>query len=243
MGRTTAGRHRGAATTGRDGATATTGRHRGTAPTGKTYFIKEFAGHGIGCEYDNRFLIRFTLQKVDGEYQGACYAFSKPDAGRGRTNFLGPLCGGVAPDGAIYIGSIYDSGWLGGNNTGDIVRLVPNGKLPNGIRELRVTRDGFEIEFIRAVDRAAATNLSAYSILGYNRIWKGSYATPDSNRHTLPVKWVAISNDKKTVRLTVPNRRAGGYVYEVSVGRIGAKSQPELWPATGYYTLHRIPRK
>jgi mono/diheme cytochrome c family protein len=223
-------------------AHTTAGRHGGTAPTGRTYFCKEFAGHGIGCEYDNRFLIRFTLQKVDGEYQGACYAFSKPEAGRGKTNFLGPLCGGVAPDGAIYIGSIYDSGWLGGNNTGDIVRLVPNGKLPNGIRELRVTKDGFEIEFIRAIDRAAATKPAAYSITGYNRIWKGSYATPDSNRHTLPVKTVSVSKDKKTVRLVVPNRRAGGYLYEVRVGEIGAKPQRALWPATGYYTLHRIPK-
>jgi len=207
----------------------------------KTHFVEAFAGHGIGCEYDNRFLIRFTLQKVDGVYQGACYAFSKPNAGIGKTNFLGPLCGGVAPDGAIYIGSIYDSGWLGGPNTGDIVRLVPNGKLPNGIRELRVSKEGFEIEFIRSVDREEASKAGAYSIVGYNRIWKGSYSTPDSNRHKLPVKAVAVSKDNKTVRLTVPNRRSGGYLYEVRVGKIGTKSQRELWPATGYYTLHRIP--
>ncbi|MFQ5730731.1 MAG: hypothetical protein ACE5KM_02130, partial [Planctomycetaceae bacterium] len=208
----------------------------------KSYFIREFAGHGIGCEYDNRFLIRFTLQKVDGVYQGACYAFSKPNAGVGKTNFLGPLCGGVAPDGAIYIGSISDSGWLGGRNTGDIVRLVPNGKLPNGIRELRVTKDGFEIEFIRPVNRVAALKPGSYSISGYTRIWKGSYATPDSGRHTLAVKSVTISKDNKTVQLTVPNRRAGGYLYEVGVGKIGAKPQAELWPASGYYTLHRIPK-
>jgi hypothetical protein len=159
-----------------------------------------------------------------------------------KTNFTGPLCGGVAPDGAIYIGSIYDSGWLGGRNTGDIVRLVPNGKLPNGIRELRVTKDGFEIEFIRPIDGEAALKSGAYSIVGYNRIWKGAYATPDSNRHTLAVKSVSVSKDNRTVRLVVPNRRAGGYLYEVSVGEIGAKPQAVLWPATGYYTLHRIPR-
>ena len=214
----------------------------GLTPSAR-HFVKAFAGHGIGCEYDNRFLIRFSLQKVDGEYQGACYAFSKPNSGVGGKNFTGPLCGGVAPDGAIYIGSIYDSGWLGGRNTGDIVRLVPNGKLPNGIRELRVTKDGFEIEFIRAIDRAKANKPDAYSITGYNRIWKGSYSTPDSNRHTLKVTRIAISKDNKTVRLTVPKRRAGGgYLYEVSVGKIGAKSQPELFPTTGYYTLHRIPK-
>ncbi|HVW00637.1 MAG TPA: c-type cytochrome, partial [Planctomycetaceae bacterium] len=32
-----------------------------------------FAGHGIGCEYDNRFLMRFTLQRVGETFQGAAY--------------------------------------------------------------------------------------------------------------------------------------------------------------------------
>ena len=30
-----------------------------------------FAGHGIGCEYDSRYLIRFSLQKVGDTFQGA----------------------------------------------------------------------------------------------------------------------------------------------------------------------------
>jgi len=213
---------------------------RGSAT--KTHFVKAFSGHGIGCEYDNRFLIRFTLQQVDGVYQGACYAFSKPNRGAGGTNFTGPLCGGVAPDGAIYIGNISDSGWLGGNNTGDIVRLVPNGKLPNGIRELRVTKDGFELEFIRPVNHTAAMKPDNYSLTGYTRVWKGGYATPDSDRHTLKVSSTSITKDNRTVRLTVPGRRTGRYVYEVTCGNIGTAEQPELFPTTGYYTLHRIPR-
>ena len=213
----------------------------GLTPAARRVY-QAFAGHGIGCEYDSRFLIRFTLQKVGGEYQGACYAFSRPGKGLGKSNFLGPLCGGVAPDGAIYIGSIYDSGWLGGRNTGDIVRLVPNGKLPNGIRELRVTKDGFAIDFIKPVDRTAASKPDNYTISGYTRVWKGSYATPDSGRHTLKVAKAVLSRDGKTVRLTVPGRRAGQYVYDVTCGKIGTKDQSELWPATGYYTLHRIPK-
>jgi hypothetical protein len=89
------------------------------------------AGQGIGCEYDSRFLVRYTVQDVDGVLQGAVYHFSRPGAGTGKDNFLGPLCGAIAPNGDIYVGSIWDSGWQGGQNTGDIVRLRPNGKLPN----------------------------------------------------------------------------------------------------------------
>ncbi len=35
-----------------------------------------FAGHGIGCEYDTRFLVRFTLQRVGKTLPGAVYPFS-----------------------------------------------------------------------------------------------------------------------------------------------------------------------
>jgi len=32
-----------------------------------------------------------------------------------------------------------------------------------------------------------------------------------------------------------------GYVYDITCGRIGTGPNPALWPATGHYTLHRIP--
>eukprot|EP00913_Durusdinium_trenchii_P028308 g26536.t1 len=195
--------------------------------TRRSQFVQAFAGHGIGCEYDNRFLIRFSLQKVDGVMQGACYAFSKPNSGVGGKNFTGPLCGGVAPDGAIYIGSIYDSGWLGGRNTGDIVRLVPNGKLPNGIRELRATADGFEIEFIQPVNREEATKPASYSISGYTRVWKGSYATPDSGRHTLKVTAAVLSKNGKYENAVSRCREVAGIPdnYHVLFLQGGASSQ------------------
>jgi len=208
----------------------------------KPGFSGTFAGHGIGCEYDSRFLVRFTTQKVGDVTQGAVYYFSRPNSGVGDNNFVGPICGAVAPNGDIYIGNIYDSGWLGGQNTGAITRLRPNGKLPNGIRELRATADGFEIEFQSEIDRAAATKKSSYTISGYTRAWQGSYATPDSGRHRAEVTAVIVAKDGRSLRLKVNGLREG-FVYEVSCGRIGADAKTPLWPATGHYTLHQIPRK
>lgn len=237
--------------------------------TGKEGY-PDLKGHGIGCEYNGRFLIRFSTQRVGEVIQGAVYPFSltddelvrglnsaatplgatnaievsggKPAAPRQQTvpNFEGPLCCGVSPKGEIYIGSISDSGWAGGQNTGSIVKLKGNGQRPNGIREIRATRDGFDIDFFAPVDRARATNPEHYSISGYTRVWGGAYATPDSDRHRCKVLAIELSDDGKTAKLKVDSRKSPNYVYDISCREVADPDKP-LFPAYGFFTLHRIP--
>lgn len=237
--------------------------------TGKEGY-PDLKGHGIGCEYNGRFLIRFTTQRVGDVMQGAVYPFSltddelvrgidnagpplgatnaievsggKPAAPRKQTvpNFEGPLCCGISPKGEIYIGSIADSGWAGGQNTGSIVKLKGNGQRPNGIREIRATRDGFDIDFFKAVDRARATNPEHYSISGYTRVWGGAYATPDSDRHRCKVLSVELSDDNKSAKLKVDSRKSPNYVYDISCRDVADPGKP-LFPADGFFTLHKIP--
>ena len=200
----------------------------------------QLLNHGIGCEYDSRFLIRFSVQQVGNSVQGACYYFSHPHQSAGGHNFVGPLCGAVAPNGDIYIGSIHDSGWLGGLNTGAITRLRRTGHMPNGIRELRATHDGFEIEFLHPINPQAAGNPERYVISGYTRKWSGNYATPDNGRHRVEIKNISVSEDARHVRLTV-DRLEAQHVYDVSCSHLATDDQP-LWPATGHYTMTRIPK-
>ncbi len=202
--------------------------------------IKEFAGHGIGAEYNGKHLIRFTYHEVDGQLQGATYFLTKPNFADVDASFLGPLSVAVSPRGEIYVGSIHDSGWLGGLNTGSIVKLTANGDLPAGIREIKSTSTGFEISFTRPVTRAEAAKPDSYSISGYTRVWQGSYATPDSGRYQPTIESVAVSKDGLTADLKVAPLKTG-FVYEINCG-VQVDGEP-LWPATGHYTLHRIPAK
>ncbi len=197
------------------------------------------SGHGIGCEYDSRFLVRFTLQPVGTTYQGAVYAFSQPPAEGGGGRFLGTLCGAVSPRGEIYVGSLDDSGWLGGPNVGDLVRLTPNGQLPLGIREVRATPRGFTISFTAAVDQVAAARPENYTIACYTRQWQGAYATPDSGRRQVKIERVAATHDGLSVALDV-DRLQENFVYEVTCGRIGPGAKTALQPATAYYTLNQF---
>ncbi|HLJ10786.1 MAG TPA: hypothetical protein VKU82_06335, partial [Planctomycetaceae bacterium] len=198
------------------------------------------AGHGIGCEYDNRFLVRFTLERVGNTFQGAVYPFSLPAQANARAGFLGTLCGAVSPRGDIYIGSIHDSGWLGGTNVGDVVRLRPNGKLPIGIREIRAAAGKFVITFTGPVDNAAAARRESYEIAGYTRQWQGAYATPDSGRHVLEIQSVDVSPDGRSV-VVHTSRPHEGCVYEITCGKIGPAAQHSLWPNIGHYTFNRLP--
>lgn len=202
--------------------------------------LSAFGGQLLGCEINNNMLIRMSLQTVGDVVQGAVYPFSKPAKEGDNANFVGPLCIGLSPDGEIYVGGLQDGGWAGGLNVGDIVKLSPSGQHPNGIREIRATRRGFEIEFFHKVDPALAVQTTQYKISGYTRVWKGDYATPDSGHHTGDITAAELSDDGRMVSLTVSGRKTG-HVYDVSVGDIGAEAQRHLWPSIGHFTLHRIP--
>lgn len=204
----------------------------------ESYPHQGIAGHGVGCEYNSKLLIRFTHHEVDGIRQGATYYLSKPDFPDASANFLGPLSITTGQTGEIYIGSIHDSGWLGGLNTGSIVKLKPSGDLPNGIQEIQATPDGFEIRFQQPVDRSAAENPGNYSLSGYTREWKGGYATPDSGRFQPKVEAARPSADGTSVRLRTSKLKTG-FVYEINC--LIKEADKPLWPATGHYTLHRIP--
>lgn len=215
--------------------------------------LQAFAGHGVGCEYNNRFLLRFSLQEVNGELQGACYEFTRsldtvpPDT----PLLLGPMCGAVGPDGHLYIGNIHDSGWLGGQNVGDIVRLEVQERLPNGIRELRARHDGFEVEFLEPVQGSHWEQTGTYELSGYTRVWQGSYATPDSGRYRPAIEQVSLSPDRKQARLIVKDLRPG-HVYDLHLQVEGSKGKnqdntsaptrpAEFFPVSAYYTMNQIP--
>jgi mono/diheme cytochrome c family protein len=208
----------------------------------KDYVVSELAGHGVGCEYDTRCLIRFTVQEVNGTVQGASYRFSLPDQPSGGGNFVGPVASAIGPDGGLYIGSIWDSGWQGGTNTGTIERMVPAKRMPNGIREIRATVGGFEVSFFHPFTADKATDVSNWSLQGYTRSWGGSYATPDSDRHPIVPSALTVSEDLKTVSIQTAALKAG-YVYEISVKKpLDESAAADFWPTEGHYSMKVVPK-
>jgi mono/diheme cytochrome c family protein/glucose/arabinose dehydrogenase len=197
-----------------------------------------FEGHLIGCEYDTRRLVRISLERVSGAFQGAVYPFSREPAA-GAETFEGPLVCAVAPNADLLIGNIRDSGWGAGSNTGSLVRLRRGGELPCGIAEVRARLDGFEIEFTAPVAAGPAGDATSYQVSSYRRVPTPAYGGPDQDRRVEKIRSIALSDDHRRVSVALGELREG-FVYEFHLADLAGGGL--FFPAEAYYTLRHRPR-
>lgn len=197
-----------------------------------------FTGHFVGCEYDTRRLVRMSLQKAGETFQGAVYPLTY-DEPRGDEWLLGPITCAVSPRGDLYVGGIRDSGWGGGNNLGELVRLrFDPQQLPAGIAEVRSHGDGFEIDFTQPITQPLAAETSHYAVSSYRRESTPAYGGPDLERRDERVTRATLADDGRTVRLELASPAREGYVYEFRLRGMTAAGV-EFHPAEAYFTLRQ----
>ncbi len=198
-----------------------------------------FEGHLIGCEYDTRRLIRMSLERVDGVYQGAAYPFSVPPAAADAPTFEGPVACAVSPAGDLYVCSMRDSGWGAGANTGSIVRLRPTGNWPLGIASATIAPRGFRLRFTGPVDADRGASAGNYAIESYRRISTPEYGGPDVDRRREAIRAVELSADRLEARIELGELRTD-CVYEIRVRGLGPGGA-SLVPDEAHYTVRRVP--
>ena len=197
------------------------------------------AGHVVGCEYDTRRLVRMSLERVAGDWQGAVYPMSiEPEDG--KPTFEGPLVCQVSPHGDLVVGNIRDSGWGAGSNTGSLVRLRWRGDYPPGIAEVHAEPDGFSIDLTQAVDRDRAAEAANYSVSSYRRTPTPNYGGPDQDRRVETIEAVIVATDGRRVSLRLKELRRG-FVYEFHLRNLSGTRQ--FFPAEAYYTLRNRPEE
>ena len=193
-------------------------------------------GSLIGCEYDSRRLIRMTLQRVDGTLQGCAYPFSYYHPVQGQA-FLGPLVAAVSPNGELYVGGIRDSGWGGGANLGELIRMRPRlDAIPAGVAKVEAISGGFRIVFTRPVERDLAGDPESYRVFSYRRVATPEYGGPDRERRRETIASVELSEDATSVVLRFPELREG-FVFEFNIRSLVREG--EFFPGEAFYTLHR----
>lgn len=197
-----------------------------------------YEGHLIGCEMNGLSLVRMSLQKVGDTYQGAAYMFSRP-VRADEANFEGPIVCKVSPQGDLMVGNLKDSGWSGGQNTGSIIRLRPNGNIPLGIAEVRATSSGFEVDFTQPVDAIKGAKIENYQLRSYQRISTPAYGGDDQDDRTERIESVRVSADRRRVTLDLASLRQG-FVYELNLASVGTGAE-ELFPNQAHYTMRAIP--
>lgn len=187
-------------------------------------------GQLVLCEYNNRFILRASLEDVEGSTQGACYPFIE--------NLLGPLCLAFAPDGALYVGSLREPAWGGEPEQGAIYRVSYSGKPSFGIRELKARADGFALTFFApAGDAATMADTARYRVRRYRHVFQGAYHSPPTDEEALHVASAAVEGDGTTVHLVLREPLIAGRIYEVRTTIPGAD------PAVAHYTMNKVPTR
>ncbi len=212
----------------------------GRAPAGMAWDTTE-GGFGpfpgqlfVGDQYEAS-VMRVSLERVNGHWQGACYPFRR-----------GLGCGVVrvafAPDGSLLVGGT-DRGWdsIGTNGLGySFERLVWSGEVPFELRTMSARSDGFRLSFTAPVDRALASDASLYQLESYTYLLHASYGSPEVERESLAVEEARVSADGRSVTLRVRGLRPG-FVHQLTFPGLRSAEGAAPWHDRAYYTLVEIP--
>lgn len=189
-----------------------------------------FDGQLLVGEFTNAAVNRVFLEKVGGEYQGACFPFLG-----GFPAAVVRLC--FAPDGSLFVG-MTNRGWSSLGNRSYGLSRVRLEKAPFAIKEMRAKPDGFELVFTEAVDPASLKN--AFAMSSFTFQYSSAYGGEEMETAELKVVSATPSADGVSVRLVVEGLKPL-YVHELRTTGLKSVSGRELDHPNGWYTLNRIP--
>jgi hypothetical protein len=194
-----------------------------------------FDGQLFVGEFTLASMSRVFLEKVNGEYQGACFPFRE-----GFGSAVLRMAQGV--DGSMFVG-LSNRGWssLGVASYG-LQRLVWTGKTPFEIKEMRAKPDGFELVFTKPVSEAMASDVKSYSMNSYTYRYHATYGSDEILKQVPKIESATVSKDRLRVRLKIDGLREM-FVHELSASGVrDAESNQPLLHTRAYYTLNAIPK-
>jgi len=192
-----------------------------------------FAGQLFIGEFTQSSINRVYLEKIDGEYQGACFPF--------RESFASAVLRlEQGRDGSVFVG-LSNRGWssLGPASYG-LQRLVWTGQIPMEIKEMRAQPDGFELVFTKPVDKESASDVEAYQLVSHTYRYHAQYGSDEILEQTLKIARADVSDDGLRVRLKAGPLREH-FVHSLSLPGVRSKEGEPLLHSNAYYTLNRIP--
>jgi azurin/glucose/arabinose dehydrogenase len=193
-----------------------------------------FAGQFFLGDQGQSKVMRMSLEKVRGVWQGAAYSFQegfesgvlRMAFGEGSTMFVGETARGW--------GSV-------GSKEQGIERVEWTQQTPFELKEVKAQPDGFLLTFTAPVDRVSAENPASYSVAGFTYNYHAAYGAAPIDRVGCPVRKVVVSPDGLSVRIASVCLREG-YIHEVKVAGVHAAADgASVLHPVAYYTLNRIP--
>lgn len=192
-----------------------------------------FKGQAFVGDQHHASVLRCDLEKVNGQWQGACFPF--------RSGFRSGLIRVAWGEDGSLIAGMSNRGWGSeGTATEGIERLVWKGEVPFEIREMRARPDGFRLRLTLPADPTAAAALSSYTLESYTYRLHSDYGSAEMDRAQLKIRAAKVSADGMTIDLAVDGLRRG-YVHELVAAGLRSSDGLPLLHAPAYYTLNEIP--
>lgn len=193
-----------------------------------------FAGHFFLAEVmEGGAIIRAQLEKVKGQYQGACFPFW-------NRGLLGPVTVTFDPRGRLWVGGLTEPGWMRQPDRGALYSIEYTGEPPFEIHSILARPDGFRIRFTTPPSRRAAEAVS-YRIEHYRYEYSSAYGSREIDRTAVPVRSVTLQPDGTDVDLVLPPLVKGRvYRFDLDIGITSARGEP-LANDRAAYTLNEIP--
>jgi glucose/arabinose dehydrogenase len=191
-------------------------------PFGGQMFVGEFVYSGVN---------RVFLEKVGGEYQGACFPFIKElQSAVLSVNFLA--------DGSMVVGQS-NRGWNSfGNKSFGLQRIVWTGRAPFEVRQMQLLADGFRFLFTEPLASGVAPGPSDFGGQSYTYLYHSKYGSPEVGAEQLTVESVEVAADRTSVTVRCGRLREG-HVHELFLPELISESGQKLLHRDAYYTLNR----
>ncbi len=172
----------------------------------------------------NKGLLRVALEKVGGEYQGACFRFldDEPLGVQGLT---------FGPDGQL-LASCLGSG---------LVRVRFGGRTPFEMHHLslRPAGKGFVVHLTQPL--AAIPSPRDFHVRRWHYRYSRDYGSPKIDEKEVAIEKVEIAADRRSLTLTLPvESYPGGIVYYLQADNLRSSDGEALAHREAWYTVQRI---
>jgi hypothetical protein len=190
-----------------------------------------YAGQAFIGDVIQAHVTRIALEKIQGEYQGACFPFLRGKAVGGGSNRFE-----FGPDGSLWVGQTA-RGWGRGEG---LLHVKWNKTVPMEMHNIKVTRKGFDITFTHPVSKASATALGSYEVESFYYKYSHRYGGPRVDTKTSNVMGAKLSADGKTVSLTLSDMPVHR-IFEIKTAGIKSSKGQSCEFGQAWYTLNRLP--
>jgi glucose/arabinose dehydrogenase len=189
-----------------------------------------FDGQLLIGEMNHARILRVALEDVGGQPQGMTVPLLDGHGLRKGNNRFA-----FAPDGSLWVGQT-DHGWAGDKG---IQRITWTGKVPLEVKEMHLTKSGFDLVFTRPLDAATASLPESFSAQRYYYEYHADYGSKQFELETITPKTVTVGEDRTTVTLEFDPLTAWR-IYQFDLKALKAEDGEKIANPLVAYTLNQL---